>query len=118
MFNTAGRSVPGEGASPGADEDGAGGGGVGGSEAAGEAPPDLPMDMSQFTEIIYSLNSNISNFEVAALFRDSFELGDDFVTFDSFMKAAEARSFFSSCLRLPRFVGTYVCLLLSFDEVG
>ena len=109
MFNTAGRSVPGDGASPGADEDGARDGGVGGSEAAGEASPDLPMDMSQFTEIVRSLNGNLSNFEVAALFRESFELGDDSVTFDSFMKAAEARSFFSSCLRLPRFVGTYVC---------
>ena len=106
MFNTAGRSVPGEGASPGAEDDvGAAGDDGEAAGGGGEASPDLPMDMSQFTEIIRSLNGNISNFEIAALFRDSFELGEDAVTFDSFMKAAEARSFFSSCLRLPRFVG-------------
>ena len=41
---------------------------------------------------------------VASLYRDAHQLGEDEVTFDSFMQAAEKRQFFSECLRLPPYV--------------
>ena len=63
------------------------------------------IDMQQFRSMCESLHSNIPFNEVVALYRDSHELGDGNVNFDSFSKAAEMRQFFSMCLRLPQFVG-------------
>ena len=79
-------------------------------EKSGKAPPPAAVDMQQFKSMCESLHSKVPFQEVVALYRDSYEAGGDgpnkgVVDFDSFSKAADRRQFFSSCLRLPLFVG-------------
>ena len=63
------------------------------------------VDMQQFSAMVESLHSKVTPSMVASLYRDAHEFGEEEVSFDSFMKAAEKRQFFSECLRLPPYVG-------------
>lgn len=63
------------------------------------------VDFKQFKAMIKTMNAFCSPLEVAALYRDSYEAGRGGVTVDSFLLAAQRRQFFSSCLRLPSFMG-------------
>jgi hypothetical protein len=104
MFNTAssgaltsavdgkGKHKPGNGLEDGEGAPGEGGGGGG-------------ADMQQFCAMVLTLNASASTGTVARLFRDAFDLGDGRVTYESFMQAAELHQFFTSCLRLPTFLG-------------
>ncbi|ETL48898.1 hypothetical protein L916_01547 [Phytophthora nicotianae] len=58
------------------------------------------MDMEQFRAMIHTLNDEIPSFMVATLFRNAYTRGNGTVNFDSFMDAAEAAQFFSTCMRL------------------
>ena len=102
MFQTA--------TNPGADDDDA----EDDDDAA--AKPEAQVDMQQFISMCESLNSKISIHFIVSLYRDAHEIGNGKVTFDSFMKAAEMRQFFSDCLRLPSFVGAAQPPLLSVAE--
>ena len=71
-----------------------------------DAPPMIAaVDMQQFAAMVESLHSKATATTVASLYRDAHQLGEDEVTFESFMQAAEKRQFFSECLRLPPYVG-------------
>ncbi|ETM01944.1 hypothetical protein L917_01524 [Phytophthora nicotianae] len=58
------------------------------------------MDMEQFRAMVHTLNDEIPSFMVATLFRNAYTRGNGTVNFDSFMDAAEAAQFFSTCMRL------------------
>ena len=72
-----------------------------------KAPPPAAVDMQQFRSMCESLHAKVSFQEVVSLYRDAYELGGGkgVVDFDTFTNAADRRQFFSSCLRLPLFVG-------------
>jgi hypothetical protein len=76
---------------------------------SGKAPPPAAVDMQQFRSMCESLHAKVSFQEVVSLYRDAYELGGEVgkgvVDFDTFTNAADKRQFFSSCLRLPLFVG-------------
>lgn len=103
MFNTAssGALTGGVGAKD-KKKSGSGGGDKKGKDGEEEAPT---LDMQQFCAMVLTLNQRSSAGEVAALFRDAFDLGNGQVTYESFMGAAERCQFFSACLRLPAFLG-------------
>jgi hypothetical protein len=92
------------------DADGSAGAAAGGGGASTAA-----VDMQQFRSMCESLHSKVPFREVVALYRDAYEIGGGggqdggtgkgVVDFDSFSAAADNRQFFSSCLRLPGFVG-------------
>ena len=54
------------------------------------------VDMQQFSAMVESLHSKVTPGMVSALYRDAYDLGDEEVSFDSFMKAAEKRQFLVS----------------------
>jgi hypothetical protein len=66
----------------------------------------VSMDIAQLCSMMVTLNSKVPTHEMVALYRDAFENGDGHVDIESFLKAAESRQFFSSCLRLPTFLGS------------
>ncbi|CEG44360.1 uncharacterized protein PHALS_00728 [Plasmopara halstedii] len=58
------------------------------------------MDMEQFYAMVHTLNDEVPSWLVAMLYRNAYTRGDGAVTFNSFMEAAEAWQFFSTCMRL------------------
>jgi hypothetical protein len=103
MFNTASSGAMTTAGSGGGGKDG--GSGDGKAHKAGDDEEGPTLDMQQFCAMVLTLNQRASAGIVASLFRDSFDLGNGVVTYDSFMAAAERCQFFSACLRLPPFLG-------------
>ncbi len=64
------------------------------------------MDVAQLCSMMRTLNATVCTHDMVALYRDAFEHGDGHVDIDSFLRAAESRQFFSSCLRLPTCLGS------------
>eukprot|EP00948_MAST-09A_sp_MAST-9A-sp1_P000606 g606.t1 len=68
------------------------------------------VDLQQFFSLCKSLNADVDIQLVAAMYKEAYEDCEregniHGITYDAFLKSAEKFNFFTSCLRLPYFVG-------------
>jgi len=65
-----------------------------------ESHDKVSLDFAQFRKVMYQIDSEMPDLLLARLFRDAWNIGNGYLTFDSFFLVANETGFFLRCMLL------------------